>query len=105
MQVFWQNVKTLTLGDKTLVFPKVSQFVENILSLPHSSANVERIFSSVNLLKTKQRNKLSSETITALLHTKQLIDKNTCYNFPVKDNLTAKMTSKALKNIQTEDVE
>lgn len=46
----------------------VHHFV-NILSLPHSSANVEPIFSSINLMKTKLRN----QSIVGLLHAKSLI--------------------------------
>ncbi|CAH0397053.1 unnamed protein product [Chilo suppressalis] len=55
------------------MFPLLSNFVFNILSLPHSSANVERIFTHINLLKTIQRNRLSTESITSLLHSKRLI--------------------------------
>lgn len=60
-------------GDNTEMFPLLSQFVQKLLALPHSSANVERLFSSVNLLKTMTRNKLSTDTLQGILHTKRFL--------------------------------
>lgn len=40
------------------LFQNVSNFVLNVLSLPHANADCERIFSSINAAKTKSRNKL-----------------------------------------------
>lgn len=70
-QQFWSDVRNLKLGNTTVAFPTLCRFVENILCLPHSSANVERVFSAVNLLKTNQRNRLEISTISGILHTKQ----------------------------------
>ena len=41
------------------------------LALPHSSADAERLFSAVNLIKSKSRNCLNTDTLTALLLTKE----------------------------------
>jgi hypothetical protein len=49
--------------------------VRGLLCLPHSSANIERIFSSVNVIKTKQRNALNSESIEGILNSKTAIKK------------------------------
>jgi len=38
------------------------------MTLPHSSACVERIFSCVNLIKTKYRNRLNTHNLIGLLH-------------------------------------
>jgi len=40
-----------------MIFPRLFKFAIAILSLPHSAAT-ERVFSSLNLIKTKIRNKL-----------------------------------------------
>jgi len=48
-------------GDNNLLSPKLYNFVKLLLSLPHSSACVERIFSVINLNKTKTRNRLSTK--------------------------------------------
>lgn len=58
IEVFWEKVSLLKSGDAALMFPFLAKFVFNVLSLPHSSANVERIFSVINQIKTSQRNRL-----------------------------------------------
>ncbi|CAH1383553.1 unnamed protein product, partial [Tenebrio molitor] len=73
IQVFWHQVTSMKLGNNEMAFPLLSRFVQNILCLPHSSANVERQFSAINLMKTKVRNKLETDTIHGLLHSKQYI--------------------------------
>lgn len=72
---FWGMVSQLKSGDNTQKFPILCQFIFHILSLPDSPANVERLFSSVILLKTKQRNRLSTSSIVGLLHTKEYLGK------------------------------
>lgn len=99
IEEFWMSVSTLKCGDNSAMFPKLSAFVFNILVLPHSSANVERVFSSINLMKTCQRNRLCTRSIIGLLHTKQYIDKNNCYNFPIgKEEITFKNEEITFKN-------
>lgn len=67
---FWETNLKVKRGDNNLLFPELYNFVKLLLSLPHSSACVERIFSVINLNKTKTRNRLSTETLCGLLHTK-----------------------------------
>lgn len=56
-----------------------------MLILPHSSECVERLFSSINLIKTKLRNQLFTETLTGILYSKSLTNsKNSCYYFSLK---------------------
>lgn len=68
------------------MFPNISKLITNFC-LPHSSGNVERIFSLINLMKTKQRNALSTESIEGLLHTKSFIKGQTCFDFDIESNL------------------
>jgi hypothetical protein len=49
--------------------------VRRLLFLPHPNANVERIFSSVNVIKTKQRNALNTESLEGILHSKTAFKK------------------------------
>jgi hypothetical protein len=92
---FWQAISKLKLGDESPRFPTLTNFVFNIICLPHSSATVERLFSAINLMKNKERNKLSSETISALLLTKRLINNN-CHEFHIGKKLINSMTNKNL---------
>ncbi|KAK3878626.1 hypothetical protein Pcinc_016757 [Petrolisthes cinctipes] len=41
-----------------------------ILILPHSNAEVERIFSQMNVTKSKLRNKMGTKLVNSLLHIK-----------------------------------
>ncbi|XP_047523967.1 uncharacterized protein LOC125062236 [Pieris napi] len=93
---FWASVNNMKYGDGTLIFKNICSFVFKILSLPHSSANVERIFSSINLMKTKTRNKLSTESIVGLLHTKRVVteEDQTCFNFDIEKKMFEKIASK-----------
>ncbi|KAJ8888785.1 hypothetical protein PR048_008277 [Dryococelus australis] len=88
---FWFHVKKLNAGDGSPMFPHLISFVEDLLCLPHSSANVERIFSAVNMIKTKQRNSLSTDTLVGLLHTKRMLKNSKCFDFPISSELVNKM--------------
>ncbi|XP_031348207.1 uncharacterized protein LOC116174429 [Photinus pyralis] len=96
VMTFWLEVQTLKRGDDTLVFKNLVNFVFQMLTLPHSSANVERVFSLIHILKTKQRNKLSTETISGLLLTKALIGRDECYSFNIDGKLISGMTNSNL---------
>ncbi|GBP79772.1 hypothetical protein EVAR_56680_1 [Eumeta japonica] len=79
VEEFWWHVSKLKKGDGSVMFPLLSTLTRKLLCLPHSTAMVERLFSSINLMKTKLRNKLSTTTIKGTLHTKSEI-KN-CFEF------------------------
>lgn len=83
---FWVNVSLRKYADDSEMYPVLSKFSINLLTLPHSSANVERQFSQINLLKTKQRNCLSTSTIVGLMHSKEYINKE-CYNVNIDPEL------------------
>ncbi|KYN05247.1 hypothetical protein ALC62_03851, partial [Cyphomyrmex costatus] len=60
----------------------ISSFALNVLSIPHSNAECERIFSKVNLIKTKSRNRLATKTINGILLTAQCVKQNnSCVKF------------------------
>lgn len=80
---FWEKIALMKRGDETNMFPLLSCFVKGILCLPHSSANVERIFSLINIIKTKQRNRCSTETLEGLLHAKNSMKETSCVNFKI----------------------
>lgn len=46
---------------------QLAHFMMRLVSLPHSSAAVKRIFSKLYLLKTKARNNLTTATLSGLL--------------------------------------
>lgn len=94
---YWRKVKKLKKGDESAeAFPLINKFISFIFTLPHSTACVERIFSAVNLNKTKIRNRLEADTLTGLLQSKNLMNKEEkcCYNFEVKASMLSKHNKK-----------
>lgn len=67
--------------DGEFKFKNVASFVLKILSLPHSSVDCERVFSKVNLVKTKVRNRLQVESLNGLLLSSEHIKGTTCVHF------------------------
>lgn len=89
--IFWSNVKNIRNDEDIPLFYNISTFFLNILSLPHSNADCERIFSSMNLLKTKLRNALHISSVSHILLAKECIkEQGGCTNFvPCKTMLAA----------------
>jgi len=48
-------------------FPLIAKLSKALLSLPHSSAGVERVFSKLKLIKNERRNCLNNDTLESLL--------------------------------------
>ena len=90
---FWTKIAEIKSIDSTTEprFPNLSIFVFNLLTLPHSSAKVERVFSQINLNKTKQRNRVKTPMVSAIFHAKSWVRKNfICANFPIEKDLVSK---------------
>lgn len=83
---YWFKVMTLKKGDDTIMFPALSKLITNIMTLPHSSANVERIFSMVNTIKSKDRNRLNTENLIGLLQAKRALKDSECFSFDFNEN-------------------
>lgn len=95
---FWVSILKEKYNNGTPMFGTVSKFAIQLLSLPHSSANVERLFSQINLIKTDSRNLISSATLPGLLHTKEYLNGKSCYNFPTSKELFKLHSNKMYKN-------
>lgn len=67
--------------DGEFKFKNVASFVLKILSLPHSSVDCERVFSKVNLIKTKVRYRLQVESLNGLLLSSEHMKCTSCVNF------------------------
>ena len=61
-------------------FPLLTRLTKAVLVIPHGNADVERCFSKVGLNKTKLWNRLSVDTLNALLQV-QCNQKEPCYTF------------------------
>lgn len=65
---FWTEVLEYKDSAGNDRFKEISNFAIQLLSLPWSNADVERLFSQMNLVKTKLRNRIQSNTVNAILH-------------------------------------
>lgn len=91
MEEFWGEVVRAKNELNNPVFPHLSMLVKGILSLPHSSAAAERVFSQLFLIKNKIRNRLDIGTCESILHTKALLNDDTCYTWVPPSDLLKKI--------------
>lgn len=78
---FWKKVSDLENELQEKMFPNLTKLVQYIMCLPHSSACAERIFSKLNLIKSKLRNRLHVETCNSIILSSQLLDGKECYSW------------------------
>lgn len=84
---YWHKVGEIK-DDSELKYPILTKLAKSVLIIPHGNADIERLFSHMGLNKTKLRNSLGVETLTALLQL-QFNVKEPCYKFkPTKQVLT-----------------
>lgn len=72
IELFWGYVGSLKNAQKENLFENLTEFVSKILSLPHSSAAAERVFSELNLIKNDLTNRYHLNTIEAIMFAKQI---------------------------------
>ncbi|CAD6230789.1 GSCOCG00012201001-RA-CDS, partial [Cotesia congregata] len=85
---YWTDVFNLKNKSNVCLFPNLKIVITALLSLPFSNASVERAFSNLKKIKTDNRNKLNTETVSAIMITKNGLLKNSgCIKFePSKKN-------------------
>lgn len=88
---FWGNVSKMVDTSGGSRFPIISKLMKSMLSLPHSNADVERMFSQVALVKTKHRNRLKTSTLDTLLTAKASIP-TTCVDFRPTSSMYKQMS-------------
>lgn len=63
---FWFEISNYKNFNDKYLFKNVAQLAKYVLSLPHSNAESERIFSIMNDVKTKKRNKMDKGLLSAI---------------------------------------
>lgn len=83
---FWNEVSKYCDCCNENPFRELSEFALNLLSLLYSNADVERVFSQMNLVKNKLRNRMSADTVNAILDIRYGLKRSEqcchVYNFP-----------------------
>lgn len=64
---FWAEVLRYLDACGNYPFLLLAKFAISLLSLPFSNAEVERVFSQVNIVKTKLRNRMNIDTFNSIL--------------------------------------
>ncbi|CAK1583027.1 unnamed protein product [Parnassius mnemosyne] len=87
-------------------YRELSQFALDTLCIPHSNAQCERVFSHVNLMKTKIRNKLLTKTVNGtLLAAQHIKETGSCIDFKPSDEMLCKLNLSMYKRINTSSPE
>lgn len=73
---FWVEVNNYTDSYGENPLKELSELAITTLSLPFSNAEVERVFSQMNLIKSKTRNKMGTELLTSLLQIRSGLKKH-----------------------------
>ncbi|KAG8278642.1 hypothetical protein J6590_014198 [Homalodisca vitripennis] len=94
---FWSKLLDYKNNLGELEFKILPKFALEALSLPHSNADCERMFSKINNVKTKFRNKLLTETIEkTLLASEGIKFQGGCPSFNPSKEMLSKMTTSNL---------
>ena len=86
---FWQELFEVKDGRGKAKFSILAEFMRDILALPHSSAAVERMFSKINIIKTKHTNRLLTESVANRMLAKQAVARQggSCCNWQPSQSL------------------
>ena len=79
MDVVWHHLANLKGGDGRLTFPRLSKVAKLVLTLPHSNAGEERVFSIIRKNKTSFHPNLSLDTTLPSLLTVKLATHEPCF--------------------------
>lgn len=90
---FWYKIREVETLEGKKDFKELGQFSLDILSLPHSSAACERIFSKINNVKTKSRNRLYSSTLQSLISSAEYISETGCDKFQPTEKMLSYMNA------------
>lgn len=67
-ETFWAEVNNYRDSNGEQLFKYLIDFALKLLCLPHSNADIEQIFSQMNLIKPKLRNKMKLDLLNNILH-------------------------------------
>ena len=90
---FWISVRDYTNLLDEQEFKELGQFALATLVFPHSSAACERVFSKINLMKTKTRNRLVTDTLNGMLLASECVQDTGCNKFNPSTKMINAMTS------------
>lgn len=102
---FWAEVKSFKDAGGNNPFKDLSDFACKMLCLPFSNAEVERIFSQMNLVKTKLRNRMQSDMVNAILMIRSSMSNSgsCCSNFQITPEMVSGIGTTAIYQRESAD--
>lgn len=90
---FWVEVSNYKDAAGVNSFQDICHMALSVLSLPHSNAEVERLFSQINIVKNKLRNRLTSKTVSAVLAVRSGLRRveQSCYSYEMPEDIVKKI--------------
>lgn len=90
---FWAEVRAYRDAGDNNPFNELTEFAFHLLTLPFSNAEVERVFSQLNLVKNKCRNRMQGDMVNAILMIRSSLSKmgKCCEDYPITPEMVAKV--------------
>lgn len=91
MVCFWSELKNF---NEKYIFQNISKIALAILIIPHGNADVERAFSHMTNIKTKTRNRMSTQLFSSILRIKLDLkrNKNCCLTYDFNEKHFVKIS-------------
>ena len=104
---FWKEVLQFKDTSGSNPFEDISKCAISALILPHSNADIERVFSSMNYIKSKLRNKIKLDLLNAILMVKfsLLRLQKCCDSYKLPSNVLIDIGTMAAYTTCTKDIE
>jgi hypothetical protein len=80
------------------IFAELTYTAISMLTLPHSNAEIERLFSQMNVVKNKLRNRLILTIRSGLKRFNKC-----CHNYPLSNDLIKKIKTKETYSLEPDD--
>jgi hypothetical protein len=92
---FWFEVYDFIDSTGSHPYRELAEFVFTVISLPLGNADVERLFSQMNVVKTKKRNRMRLPLMNGLLLTKYglRLKSKKCYEYELPEDVLLKIGS------------
>lgn len=86
---FWSEIWKFRDAADINPFQELAMAAVSVLSLPHSNAEVERVFSQMSVVKSKLRNRMSLQTLNSILYIRYglKLSGEACYEHQLPDNV------------------
>lgn len=95
---FWSEVDSFRDASRLNPFKEIAELALKVLVFPWSNAEIERVFSQVNLIKNKQRNRMGLEMLESILTIRYGLRRHSkcCNTYKFPDEILQKVGTKGM---------